>query len=116
MFVLFAYWQFNDPDALMWVVIYLLVAGISAISIFKKLNRKILLFFLVFFFIYTASYTPYIAEWIQMGTPNIADEMKATAPYIERTREFFGLLICLGVVIYHYISSNKIQYNVQKTV
>jgi len=111
-FVLFAYWQLNDPDAMMWVIIYLIVAAVSAYAVFRKLDRKILIFLLMFFFIYIASYTPYIIEWVQLGMPSIAEEMQASTPYIERTREFFGLLICLVVVIYHYFSNNKIKYDV----
>lgn len=107
LFVLFAYWQFNDPDALTWVIIYLLVAVLSGYAIFKKIDRRVLVFLLSFFVIYTLSYTPYIIDWVRQGMPNIAEEMKATAPYIEYTREFFGLLICLIVVVYHYFASTK---------
>ncbi len=90
---------------MMWIIIYLIVAAVSGYAVFRKLDRRILVFLLTFFFIYIASYTPYIIEWVQLGMPSIADEMQASTPYIERTREFFGLLICLVVVIYHYISS-----------
>ena len=107
LFILFAYWQFNDPDALTWVIIYLLVAAMSAYAIFKKIDKRILVFFLTFFLVYTLSYTPYILDWIRQGMPSIADEMKASTPYIEYTREFFGLLICLIVVVYHYCFSKK---------
>jgi len=106
-FVLFAYWQFNDPDALTWVIIYLVVAALSGFAIFKKIDSKILVFLMSFFVIYTLSYTPYIIDWVRQGMPNIAEEMKATAPYIEYTREFFGLLICLIVVGWHYFVSRK---------
>lgn len=108
-FLLFAYWQLNDPDALTWVIVYLLVAGVSGYAIFKKIDRRILLFLLTLFLFYTLSYTPYIIAWIQQGMPSIADEMKASTPYIEYTREFFGLLISLCVIVYHYYFSYKLK-------
>jgi hypothetical protein len=108
-FVLFAYWQLNDPDALTWVIIYLLVAGVSAYAIFKKIERKYLLFLLSFFLIYTLSYSPYILDWILKGMPSITEEMQAATPYIEYTREFFGLLISLLVIVYHYYFSCSVR-------
>ena len=107
-FALFAYWQFNDPDALTWVILYMSVAMISLVAVFREVDRRVIIFFLMMFFIYAASYSLYIVEWIQLGMPSIASEMKANTPYIERTREFFGLLICLLVMIYHYFSQKKI--------
>jgi len=111
-FLLFAYWQLNDPDALTWVIIYLLVAGVSGYAIFKNIDRRILLFLVTMFLIYTLSYTPYIIDWIHHGMPSIADEMKASTPYIEYTREFFGLLISLCVIIYHYYFSYKLKVKI----
>ena len=107
--MLFAYWQFNDPDALTWVILYLAVAMISLVAAFRAVDRRVIIFFLMLFFIYAASYSLFLVEWIQLGMPSIADEMKATTPYIEHTREFFGLLICLLVMIYHYFSQKKIK-------
>ena len=115
-FTLFAYWQFNDPDALTWVILYFAVAGISLVAAFRKVDRRVIIFFLMLFFIYAASYSLYLIEWIQLGMPNIAEEMQANTPYIESTREFFGLLICLLVMIYHYISQNKINYYAEETI
>jgi len=108
-FVLFAYWQLNDPDALTWVIVYLLVASVSGYAVFEKIDRRILLFLVTMFLIYTLSYTPYIIDWIQQGMPSIAEEMKAATPYIEYTREFFGLLISLCVIVYHYYFSYKLK-------
>ena len=107
--MLFAYWQLNDPDALTWVIVYLLVASVSGYAVFEKIDRRILLFLVTMFLIYTLSYTPYIIDWIQQGMPSIAEEMKAATPYIEYTREFFGLLISLCVIVYHYYFSYKLK-------
>lgn len=112
LFTLFAYWQLNDPDALMWVIVYLAVAVVSGIAVVRKLDRRITIFLLVFFVIYALSYTPYILEWILLGMPSITEEMQASTPYVERTREFFGLLICLAAIIYHYFTSTKKYRNV----
>ena len=115
-FILFGYWQFNDPDALTWVILYFAVAGISLVAAFREVDRRVLIFFLMLFFIYVASYSLYLIEWVQLGMPSIAEEMQANTPYIERTREFFGLLICLLVMIYHYFSQKKIDYYAEETI
>ncbi len=115
-FILFAYWQFNDPDALTWVILYSAVAGISLVAAFREVDTRVIIFFLMLFFIYAASYSLYLIEWVQLGMPSIAEEMKANTPYIERTREFFGLLLCLLVVIYHYFSQKKIKYYAEETI
>ena len=85
-----------------------MIAALSVYAIFKKIDKRILTFLLIFFFIYTLSYTPYILAWVQQGMPSIVDEMKASTPYIEYTREFLGLLICLMAVGYHYFFSRRV--------
>ena len=42
-----------------------------------------------------------------MGTPNIASEMKTEEPHIELVREFLGLFICVGVLIFHLLEVKR---------
>jgi len=37
LFFLFAYWQFNDPDAFWWVVIYAVAAAVGLVTLFRKI-------------------------------------------------------------------------------
>jgi hypothetical protein len=42
-----------------------------------------------------------------MGTPNIAETMKAERSYIEFVREFFGLAISLVALLFHFYQIRK---------
>ena len=49
-----------------------------------------------------------VLDWIQKhNAENIAGTMKATKPWIEETREFFGLLILIIVLLTNYFYSKK---------
>ncbi|MES1214904.1 MAG: transmembrane 220 family protein, partial [Bacteroidota bacterium] len=47
-------------------------------------------------------------DWItKYNAENIAGSMKATQPWIEETREFFGLVILITVLLIDYFYSKK---------
>ena len=47
-------------------------------------------------------------DWItKHRAENIADSMKATQPWIEETREFFGLVILIIVLLVDYFYAQK---------
>ncbi len=99
LFGLFAYWQFNDPDATKWVVVYGLVALyhlLAARGVFLKWSILLLTgATLVWMF----SLVPGFMDWIGNGMPSITSEMKTDQPHIEVVREFLGLLIVvIGLV------------------
>jgi hypothetical protein len=41
--------------------------------------------------------------------PSITASMKAESPYIELSREFFGLLLCAIAALYYLIKAKRIQ-------
>lgn len=107
LFVLFAVVQYNDPDPWNWIIMYLYVAMICGFAIYQKYNQFLLglgfgvcLFWMVDLF-------PDFLNWIEMGTPNIASEMKTEEPHIELVREFLGLIICMGAFIFQLLQSRK---------
>jgi hypothetical protein len=51
------------------------------------------------------SYIPDIIDWINGGMDNIAGSMKAEEPHIELAREFFGIVICLSVIVIYYFKN-----------
>ena len=109
LFLTFAALQFNDDpdDVWFWVLIYGAVGIIAGFAAFRRFNMwVILLAILVVLYKMFMYFTP-IAQWIDMGMPSIVGEMKATAPYIETTREFFGLIICLLALIFLYIQYTR---------
>lgn len=105
LFTLFAVVQYNDPDPWAWVGIYGLVAVVSGFAIVGKYQRYLILAGLAVCVIWMATLVPGLAEWIGQGMPSIAGEMKTEVPYIELTREFFGLLLCGSVLMLHYVQA-----------
>lgn len=106
-FLLFAIVQYNDPDPWGWMALYAMVAGISAFASFRKYNNWIILTGMLICLIWLGFLIPEFIHWIQMGMPNIAETMKAEEPYIEYTREFLGLFLCLIVLGFHYFKARK---------
>lgn len=102
LFVLFAYFQYNDPDPWLWITIYILVAGICAFAAFGKYHRWttfILLLALVGYWLYLL---PDFVAWVSDGMPTITGSMKAESEYIELVREFLGLLILIATLVFQY--------------
>lgn len=96
-FVLFAGWQYNDPDPYIWIPIYGFVAltyGLAAWN--RPLPFRVLLSGLAILFVFMLSYVPDVWHWIQMGEPSIVESMKAERPWVELTREGLGLMLCVG--------------------
>ena len=93
LFALFAYWQLNDPDWPAWVAMYGSVALVAAWRTFGGAPKALIYVALIATAGWMLTLVPDLIAWIGEGTPNIAGQMKAETPYIELTREFFGLLI-----------------------
>ncbi|MEK7257963.1 MAG: transmembrane 220 family protein, partial [Bacteroidota bacterium] len=107
LFVLFAALQYNDPDPLRWAAMYVFVAGVCGFAAFGKYNKYVLWAGIAVCLVWLAVWLPEFLNWLDMGAPNIATSMKAETPYIEYTREFFGLLICLGVFGWQLLRAKK---------
>ena len=106
-FLLFAYFQWNDPDGLIWAPAYLVVSIMAVLALKGRFFRYPYLLILVIYILWGASYIPEMNKWIQAGMPSIAASMKAETPYIELAREFFGLLICIITIAFYYVLSKR---------
>ncbi|HEY0979060.1 MAG TPA: transmembrane 220 family protein [Flavobacteriales bacterium] len=94
-FVAFAYLNLNDPDPIIWVTAYGMVALLFVLAAFGKplpLSTAVLTGIL---FVWMCTLIPGMIDWFEAGTPSITSEMKATEPHIEVVREFLGLLIAV---------------------
>ncbi|MFI5155557.1 MAG: transmembrane 220 family protein [Chitinophagales bacterium] len=102
-FIIFAALQYNDPDPYVWIPIYLYAAILCARASSKKYYPAAYGLGILIY----ASYAVYkffckdgVLDWIRLhNEENIAETMKATKPWIEETREFFGLLILIVVLL-----------------
>ena len=110
-FFSFAAVQLNDTpgDVLFWVLIYSLVAGVSAFGAFDKYNMWIIILGIGAALYRLFRDLPEFLLWVNSGTPSIVEEMKATTPYIETAREFFGLILCIIALVYHYVRYTRIR-------
>jgi len=107
LFALFAYFQLNDPDPWAWVTLYGVVGLVCGLAAFEWRNHWVLKGLLGVIAIWAVTLIPDFIHWIQMGTPNIATEMKTEEPHIELTREFLGLLLAFLAIFYIHRQSTK---------
>ena len=106
--LLFAYFQFNDPDSWLWVAIYLYVGlacfagGIGKYSDFVNFSG---------FGICMSQGLQAIPGVVDYMTNQdgytIMEGMSNDKPYIELTREFGGILIVTALFYFLYVQSRK---------
>lgn len=105
-FFIFAAVQYNDADGVLWIFIYGIVGIISLLGVFKEYNRGMLLAMMILYFGGFLYFLPAVFEWItQHNIGDLVESMKADKPYIEKSRESLGLLICFLAIGYHYYES-----------
>lgn len=96
-FVLFAFFQYNDPDALRWIFIYLLAAGLMAVGALNRVKPWMIYTGYVVFGSGFLFLFPSFIEWLTVEKgQNLMQRMQDSKMYIEETREFLGLGICLA--------------------
>jgi hypothetical protein len=111
LFIVSAGLQYNDPDPYIWIPIYLMGAVICFQAFREKVYPVFTLLLSALFIIYDL-YLFFdkfgVLSWLnEHNAENIAASMKASAPWIEETREFFGLLILIIVLMINYFVSQK---------
>lgn len=118
-FILFAGLQYNDPDPYIWMPIYLYTAVLCFLAARKKFHRGAYLIGILVYLVY-ATYLFFdkygVMDWAtNHNAENIAQTMKATKPWIEETREFFGLFILIIVLLVNYTyASQRIEKKTRK--
>jgi Transmembrane family 220, helix len=105
-FLGFAYVNLNDGDSWLWVPIYLAAAACCGLAAFHYRFPAVYMFLVGFYLVYAVILffaKDGVRDWIvKYNKPSIVEEMQATKPYIEKTREFFGLLIISGALLLNY--------------
>ena len=111
LFIFSAAVQYNDPDPYIWVPLYLYGAFLCWQSL-KGIYRKPL--YIAGLVVYTL-YGVYlffdkngVLSWAtDHDAENIVQSMKATRPWIEETREFFGLILLIIALVVNMIHFSK---------
>jgi hypothetical protein len=103
LFIVFAALQYNDPDPYLWMPIYLYAAYLCYLAIKHTYHPVMYIIGLSLYGIY-AIYLLVdktgVLNWAgEHHSENIAQSMKAAKPWIEETREFFGLVIVMSVLV-----------------
>ena len=107
-FAAFAYVNVNDKDAWLWVSIYMLASVLCAMAAFGW-------YFPTLYLVVVGLYCAYaiklffvkdgVLDWVtKYKQESIVVSMQATKPYIEKTREFFGLLIISAALLLNYFA------------
>jgi Transmembrane family 220, helix len=116
-FIVFAALQYNDPDPYIWIPLYLYVAFLCWQAAKNKFYPTAYwIGFVVYgaYAIYKAFDENGLADWItKHHAQNIAETMKAETPWVEESREFFGLIIILVVMIINYTWLKKRQKKIK---
>jgi len=109
MFLLFAFVQINDPDPIIWILIYGAMAVLCIMAIFEFYPTKFTIGLLVLYVLYSIVYIPGVLEWLRQENKTMLfdDVAKMQYPYIEEAREFLGLLICIIVLIVFVIRARR---------
>lgn len=97
-FIFAAAVQYNDPDPVNWMLLYLTSALATALAVLGK-DRLWLLHVLIGMALIEIAITgDGFITWLRSGNENlITAKMTADRPYIELGREFLGALISLVV-------------------
>jgi hypothetical protein len=102
LFILFAGLQYNDPDPYIWIPIYGYGAVLCWLAFRGRYFPKAYLTGIVLYFgyaVYLFFEKDGVWDWItKHKASNIAGSMHAETPWIEDTREFFGLVILMVVL------------------
>ncbi len=106
-FLGFAYVNLNDNDAWLWVSIYMAVCICCGLAAFKKFYPKIYLLLIAFYLVYAVIIffsEDGLKDWLfKYKRPSIVETMQANKLYIEKAREFFGLIIISAALLIDYI-------------
>lgn len=111
LFLISAVLQYNDPDPYIWIPIYLYGTILCWLAFRNKFYPAAYIIGITGFGIYAVYFfftENGVLDWIQKhNAENIATSMKATKPWIEDTREFFGLAILVAVLAINLVYAKK---------
>ena len=114
LFVVFAALQYNDPDPYIWIPLFLYAAILCWLASRGKYYPKLMLAGVAVYGLY-AVYLFFtkdgVMDWVtEHNAENIAGQMKASTPWIEDTREFFGLCLVTFALLmnYFYVKRKKL--------
>jgi len=111
LFIISAGLQYNDPDPYVWMPIYMYGAVLCWQAFRNKFYPKAYLIGIIIYAGYAIGlffWKNGVLDWaIKHNAEDIAATMKAEKPWIEETREFFGLAILIVVLLIDFFYAKK---------
>jgi len=103
MFLAFAFVQVNDPDPILWILIYGAMAALSVMAIFEYFIPAFMYALAVGYAVYLVILFPGLMDWYNSPDRSLLfdDIAKMQYYFIEEAREFLGLLICEIVLVFY---------------
>ncbi|MBK5280013.1 MAG: transmembrane 220 family protein [Bacteroidia bacterium] len=113
MFLAFTWVQFNDPDPLLWILIYAAMTAVCVMAAFKLYYPKVMIVQSVLYLGYCTMLWSGVSQWFASDNKSMLfdDLAKMQYPYIEESREFLGLAICIAVLILNILISYRSKKN-----
>ena len=116
LFVVCAALQYNDPDPYLWIPIYLYGAVLCWFAFRGRYFKTAMIAGIAVYVLY-ALYLFFtddgVIDWVNKHeAESLTQSMKAASPWIEDTREFFGLCILSFVLlldVLHATRSKKVK-------
>jgi Transmembrane family 220, helix len=105
MFLAFAFLQVNDPDPVLWILIYGAMAAVSVMAIFEYYIPALLYALALGYMIYLVILFPGVMTWYNSPDRSLLfdDLAKMQYYYIEEAREFLGLMICQVALVFYML-------------
>ncbi len=107
LFLAFTIVQFNDPDPLLWILIYGAMVAVCLMAAFNMFYTKVMMVQSGLYLVYCILLWSGVSQWFASEDKAMLfdDLAKMQYPYIEESREFLGLAICLVVLsLYLWLS------------
>lgn len=112
LFVFSALVQYNDPDPYIWVPLYLYGAVLCFMAVRKNYKPSLFISGIIVYTLYGLFLLfdkNGVISWVKdHDAENIVQSMKATKPWIEETREFFGLLLLISALVINMIWMSRL--------
>ena len=110
-FLVFAWFNLNDKDSWLWVPIYLAPAILCGLAAFGNYYPTVYLVLIIVYLLYAIILffaRDGVKDWLmKYKRQSIVESMQANKPYIEKTREFFGLLIISAALLIDFFAVTR---------
>jgi hypothetical protein len=109
-FLVLSFLQINGPDPIIWILIYGTMAIVCVMAAFEFYVKRLMLLQVIVYVVYAATLAPSFNAWIRSANPSLSFDNvdKMQNPYVEKSREFLGLVFCLVVLaVYGFRSTRR---------